>query len=102
MDKYGGGVQKIDSHAFLASLLGLSGESGEITEKVKKIYWHKDGIETAEDRREIMKELSDVLWYLNTLSIYLGGSLEEVAQINIEKLTSRAKRDVLKGNGDNR
>lgn len=101
-DKYGGGTQKVDSHAFLASLLGLGGETGEITEKVKKIYWHKDGIETPENREELIKELGDVLWYLNTLSVYLGASLEEVASRNIAKLQSRDARGVLAGNGDNR
>lgn len=101
-DKYGGGVQKVDSHAFIASLLGIGGEAGEITEKIKKIYWHKDGVETAEDREELIKELGDLLWYTNTLSVYLGVTLEEVARRNIVKLQSRQGRGVLKGSGDNR
>lgn len=101
-DKYGGGIQKVDSHAFMASLLGIGGEAGEITEKVKKIYWHKDGVETAADREELIKELGDLLWYTNTLSVYLGVSLDEVARRNIEKLQSRNTRGVLAGNGDNR
>lgn len=29
-DKYNGGSQKMDSHAFSAALLGLAGESGEM------------------------------------------------------------------------
>lgn len=101
-DKYGGGVQKVDSHAFMASLLGIGGEAGEITEKVKKIYWHKDGIETPEDREELIKELGDLLWYTNTLAEYLGVSLDEVAKRNLRKLQSRNDRVVLAGNGDNR
>lgn len=101
-DKYGGGVQKVDSHAFMASLLGIGGEAGEITEKVKKIYWHKDGVETPEDREELIKELGDLLWYTNTLAEYLGVSLDEVAKRNLRKLQSRNDRGVLAGNGDNR
>lgn len=101
-DKYNGGSQRVDSHAFSAALLGLVGESGEIAEKIKKIYWHKDGAEIPEDRSEVLKELGDVLWYLNTLSVYLDSSLEEVAQQNLIKLESRQSRGVLVGNGDNR
>lgn len=101
-DVFGGKPQPIDSHAFLAQLLGLVGEAGEIAEKFKKIYRDKDGVFTMEDKQEMTKELGDVLWYVSVVSTYLGISLKDVADKNIEKLLSRQKRDTLKGSGDNR
>lgn len=77
--------------------LGLCGESGEYAEKIKKKI--RDG---EFDKSLALKELGDVLWYATCSAIELGSSLEEVAQINIDKLTSREARGVLKGSGDTR
>lgn len=101
-DVFGGKPQPISSHAFLAQLLGLVGETGEIAEKFKKIYRDKDGVFGAQDKTEMSKELGDVLWYISVVCTYLDISLQDVADLNIEKLQSRMKRDVLKGSGDNR
>jgi NTP pyrophosphatase (non-canonical NTP hydrolase) len=77
--------------------LGLCGEAGEVAEKVKKFL--RDG--TLDDR-EVAKELGDVLWYLSNLAEDLGYDLMEIATMNIYKLEDRAKRNVLRGSGDNR
>jgi NTP pyrophosphatase (non-canonical NTP hydrolase) len=87
---------------FVYPTLGIAGESGEIAEKVKKIYRDKDGIFGEEDREELAKELGDILWYVANLATELGISLDKIALKNIEKITSRMKRDQLHGNGDNR
>lgn len=77
--------------------LGLTGESGEVAEKIKKYI--RDGVfETA----LLAKELGDVLWYVARMSKELNMSLEEIAALNIHKLTDRKDRNVLKGNGDER
>ena len=101
-DVFGGKPQPIGSNAFLAQLLGLMGETGEIAEKFKKIYRDKGGVFSDEDKVEMTKELGDVLWYISVVSSYLGISLQDVADKNIEKLQSRKQRNVLKGSGDNR
>jgi NTP pyrophosphatase (non-canonical NTP hydrolase) len=101
-DIMGGKPQPIDSHAFLAQLLGLVGETGEIAEKFKKIYRDKAGVFSPDDEKEMTKELGDVLWYISVLCTYLGISLQDVAETNIEKLQSRLKRGKLDGSGDNR
>ena len=86
----------------MAQVLGLGGESGEVLEKFKKILREKQGVLTDEDKAEIVKELGDILWYVNSVAHLLGSSLEEVAARNNEKLASRKQRDQIYGNGDNR
>jgi len=87
---------------FIYPTLGLVGESGEIAEKIKKVLRDKNGVIDEETRKEISKELGDVLWYFSQLATELGLSVEEIAALNIEKLQSRRERGALHGNGDNR
>lgn len=53
-------------------------------------------------KEEIKKELGDVLWYLAQIASELNLSLDGVAELNLQKLASRKKRNKLHGNGDNR
>lgn len=82
--------------------LGLAGESGEVAEKVKKILRDKNGEMSEETKKDLIKEVGDVLWYISELSRELGFKLEDVAKINMEKLQSRKDRNQLHGDGDNR
>ena len=82
--------------------LGLTGEAGELADKIKKVYRDKGGVFKQEERDAIAKELGDVLWYLTRLGATLGFSLEEIAVGNIEKLADRAKRGKIGGSGDDR
>ncbi len=90
--------------------LGLTGEAGEVSDKVKKILRDtvimtdaKGTIMVPEDRRtEIAKELGDVLWYCAVLANDLGYSLQEIAEMNYSKLQSRKERGKIGGSGDNR
>jgi NTP pyrophosphatase (non-canonical NTP hydrolase) len=83
-------------------LLGLVGEAGEVAEKVKKLIRDGDGILTDPDREKIALEVSDTCWYLAVLAYELDFTLEEVMQMNLDKLASRQERGVLSGSGDNR
>lgn len=74
----------------------------KVSEKMKKIIRDKGGILSPADVLEIGKELGDVLWYLSVIAKYIGLTLEEVAQLNIDKLSSRKERNVIHGSGDNR
>lgn len=77
--------------------LGLTGEAGEVANKVKKIIRDK-----ALDREQIASELGDVLWYLATLARELDIPLEYIARANLDKLAERRANGTLRGNGDNR
>lgn len=84
------------------SVMGISGEAGEVLEKWKKILVYKDGKVSDEDIQEIKKELGDVVWYVAVLAHSLGLSFEEVMKLNIKKLKDRQRRNTIKGAGDNR
>jgi NTP pyrophosphatase (non-canonical NTP hydrolase) len=91
-----------DPHIFIELILGLSGETGEITEKIKKMYRDNGGDISTLDVEDIKKELGDVLWYIAMTAKYFEIDLETVAAQNIEKLASRKQRGALSGSGDNR
>lgn len=91
---------KIGSISELTYLsLGLSGESGEVANQVKKLY--RDGDDPAR-RAKIGAELGDVFWYLVRLCDALGLDPEQVIAENVEKLSGRKSRGTLGGSGDNR
>ena len=82
--------------------LGLTGEAGEVADKVKKVLRDRGGVFDEGAKEAIMLELDDVLWYVSQLSSELGFKLEDVAIANLNKLSSRSKRGRISGEGDNR
>ena len=93
---------RITDVAFNEKILGLAGETGETLDKFKKIIRDKNGNISADDKREIAKELGDTLWYVSAIGRYLGLGLDEIAQINIDKLVKRKRENKIHGSGDNR
>lgn len=87
-----------EKHAIVYPALGMIGEAGEVTEKIKK--WLRGDKEL--DKVELIKEVGDVMWYIASLADDLGYTLQDVIDANITKLESRKERGVLKGDGDNR
>lgn len=82
--------------------LKLAGEAGEVAEKIGKILRDQEGIIGPHQSVELAKELGDVLWYVANLAADLGFDLEQIGQMNIDKLASRRLRGVITGDGDNR
>lgn len=87
---------------FVYPALGLSGEAGEVADKLKKVIRDNGGQLTDEVRAAVAKELGDVMWYVAVLADELGYDLETIGMNNLEKLASRQSRGVLTGSGDNR
>ena len=86
----------IYEHPIIYPTLGLCGESGEVAEKVKTHL--RDGASLD----ELKKEVGDVLWYISAIASDLKLSLDDIAETNISKLTSRLERGKIQGSGDNR
>lgn len=95
--------------------LKLTGEAGEVAEKIGKLMRDKglgyparlastetdlDALIEIED--DLVKELGDVLWYVFALASEIGVNLEHVARENIKKLHARKAKGTLQGSGDNR
>jgi len=59
--------------------LGLAGESGEIADKVKKMFRDDGGVMTDARRDAIAGEIGDVLWYMAMLCHEMQIKLSDVA-----------------------
>ena len=81
----------------IENALGLTGEAGEVSEKIKKLFR-----DNKIDEDAVLKELGDVLFYTVALSNIFGGSLIKIIELNMEKLNERVKNGTLQGSGDNR
>lgn len=79
---------------------GLSSEAGEVSGVLKKHY--RGDFDFTEVKDKIKKELGDVLWYASELCNHLGFTIDEVMELNIEKLRDRYNRGAIKGSGDDR
>jgi len=95
-------IYPIVGKSFVYPTMGLAGEAGEVSEKIKKLFRDKNGEADEDTKKELEKELGDVLWYLAQIATEFDLSLDEVAQKNIDKLFSRKERGRLRGDGDNR
>ena len=102
------------SENFSYMFLNLVGEVGEFASKVAKHIrkeklaldnnnlqgqWNLDD-DTNAEINELKKEAGDILWQLSGLCTIMGWSLEEVAQMNLDKLAARKAAGTIIGNGD--
>lgn len=78
--------------------LGLIGEAGEVSEHIKKFRFHEHHLNV----EEIGEELGDVLWYLTAIAKRVGYSLNEIMQINADKLSKRYPSGFNKNDSQNR
>lgn len=69
----------------LHSLFGMVGEIGELQSIYQKRY--QGHTEDTEDHRK--KELGDLLWFVAEYCTSQGWELEDVMQLNIDKLKAR-------------
>ena len=95
-------IDALKQPGFMEKVLGLTGEAGEIADKIKKILRDKGGVISDDDRAAVVKELGDTLWYVASIARYLGVPLSEVASVNLDKLEGRVRRGTMHGEGDER
>ena len=72
----------------MTAALGLSAEAGEFTEVVKKIFLQGKPY-TEENVFHMKRELGDICWYLAQAFMALDTNLDEILDMNIEKLSAR-------------
>ena len=77
-----------EMHRLLTAAVGMSAEGGEFLEIVKKIIFQ--GKPYNEDNvRHLKIELGDILWYVAQACMALDISLDEITDMNIDKLSKR-------------
>ena len=88
--------------AIIYPTLGLTGEAGEVANKVKKII--RDGSNKNDDSMvsEIKSEIGDCLWYIAVLADDIGCKLSDIANTNLIKLANRKEKGTIHGSGDKR
>ena len=74
-----------DVGGLLMGCLGLAGESGELLDLFKKWIFHNKAL----DKDHAKKELGDVMWYVAEIAHSMGWNLDEIMQMNIDKLKAR-------------
>ena len=88
--------------AIIYPTLGLTGEAGEVANKVKKII-RDDGNKINESLvQEISAEIGDCLWYISVLADDIGFKLSDIANANLIKLANRKEKGTIHGSGDKR
>lgn len=76
---------EIELGGVLNAALGLSGEVGELNDMLKKWVFHEKQLDTEHLKREI----GDIYWYLALICDSFELNLDEIMQINIDKLKAR-------------
>lgn len=86
----------------LNGVMGMNGEAGECIDLLKKHYFQGHDL----DVDHLAKEIGDVLWYVAISADAIGYDLEDIMQLNIDKLDARypngfeAERSIHRKAGD--
>jgi NTP pyrophosphatase (non-canonical NTP hydrolase) len=76
--------------------------AGVVAENIKKAIRDNDGDVSHARGKNILEALRCLVTWLERLCSWYGISLEECAQLNLDKLRSRKERGVIKGDGNDR
>jgi NTP pyrophosphatase (non-canonical NTP hydrolase) len=77
-----------ETHRLLTAAVGMSAEAGEFTEVVKKIIFQGKPV-NEENMFHLKRELGDIMWYVAQACMGLNVSLDEVIEMNVDKLKAR-------------
>lgn len=75
----------VDIGGIFNACLGMSGEVGEFNDMIKKWVFHEKNL----DMEHAKKEAGDILWYVVMLCESFGWNMEEIMQMNVDKLKAR-------------
>ena len=86
-------IQELEGEEFpterlLTAAVGMSAEAGEFTEIVKKIVFQGKPV-NEENLFHMKRELGDIMWYVAQACMGLNTSIDEIIEINVEKLEKR-------------
>ena len=81
----GGIIRGKDVAGVVNGLMGLSGEAGELTDMFKKWIFHNAPL----DEEHAKKEVGDVCWYIAMICHSMKWDLDDILQMNIDKLKAR-------------
>ena len=80
--------EEFATERLLTAAVGMSAEAGEFTEIVKKIVFQGKPVNN-ENLFHLKRELGDIMWYVMQACMGLDISLDEIVQMNIDKLKAR-------------
>ena len=83
--KAGKPAEKYDLGGIFNAAFGLSGEVGEFNDMLKKWIFHEKELDVVHAK----KELGDIMWYVAMMCHSFGWELDEILQMNIDKLKAR-------------
>ena len=72
----------------LTAALGLTAESGEFTEVVKKMIFQGKPV-NEENLFHLKRELGDIMWYVAQACMSLDTTIDEIIEMKVEKLEKR-------------
>ena len=72
----------------LTAAVGMSAESGEFTEIVKKMIFQGKPV-NEENLFHLKRELGDIMWYVAQACMALDTDFNEIIEMNVDKLKSR-------------
>ena len=81
-------LEEANTTQLLTAALGLTAESGEFTEVVKKIFLQGKPY-NEENVFHMKRELGDICWYLAQACMALDTTFDEVLEMNVDKLKAR-------------
>ena len=83
LDRKGANIERLTTAA-----VGMSAESGEFLEIIKKMVFQGKPW-TDDNRKHLIIELGDVMWYVAQACMALDISFDEVIEMNVDKLQAR-------------
>lgn len=83
--KAGRPAEKYDLGGIFNAAFGLSGEVGEFNDMLKKWVFHEKELDVVHAK----KELGDIMWYVAMMCHSFEWELDEILQMNVDKLKAR-------------